>query len=131
MKHRHDEAGFSLIELILVILIMGLALLPLVTQQLESTIHSGDGQAASVAAFLCRERLEEVLADNASPHYGYAAITDARYPAEATIAGFPGFQRTTDVSADSTRGGLTYKAVRVTVTPTTLPAISMTTWVFP
>lgn len=128
MKLR-SEAGFSLMELVIVILVMSVALLPLITQMVQATIHGMDGQAASTAGFLARERLEQVLADANAPGVGYANILTARYPAESPLPGFAGFARTTTVSGDSTWSGLTFRAVAVTVTSPLTPAVTLTTWV--
>lgn len=129
MSGRHAEAGFSLIELVLVILVLGLALLPLLTQMVQTNVSSVDGQAASTAAFLSRERIEQVLADRNAPAIGFAAITNGRYPAESPVNGFPGFTRATSVSADSSYGGLTFRAVTVTVSSARIPPVALTTWV--
>lgn len=129
MKWLKDEAGFSLMELILVIMILSVALLPLITQTVQTTIHATDGQAVSTATFLARERLEQVLADLDAPAVGYANILTARYPAESPVNGFAGYARATTVSADSSWSGLTYRSVAVTVTSALAPPVTLTTWV--
>lgn len=129
MTRRGTEDGFTLLEVVLVILVLGLALLPLLTQTVETNVHAVDAQAASAAVFLCRERTETILADRKAPSIGYAAITNSRYPDESPVAGFPGFSRTTHVSADSSYGGVTFRAVRVTVSGALTPAVSLSTWI--
>lgn len=129
MKRLDNEAGFSLMELILVIMILSVALLPLITQAVQTTIHSGDGQVASTAAFLARERMEVIEVDEDHPAIGFAGVTEARYPDESSIPDFPGYARTVRISPDSTYGGLTYKVVTVAVTPPGGAAVALTTWV--
>lgn len=129
MKPLDNEAGFSLMELILVIMILSVALLPLITQAVQTTIHSGDGQIASTAAFLARERMEIIEVEEDHPAVGYAGITEARYPDESSIRDFPGYVRTVRISPDSTYGGIMFKVVTVTVTPPGGAAVALTTWV--
>lgn len=129
-RARHgNTAGFTLFELVLVIVLLGTATLPLVTQFVETGRHAADGQSAASAVLLARERLEEAAADRDAPGRGYAWITTANYPAESPVAGFPGYTRTTAVSGDSTYDSVTYKVVTVTVIPPTGPAVTAATWV--
>ena len=129
MRRPGSAGGFSLIELVLVILLLGLATLPLVNQITMTSQHAADGQSAASAVLLARERLEEAAADRAAPGRGYAWVTTANYPVENPVAGFPGYSRTTTVSADSTYLSITFKVVTVTVTSPTAPALSTATWV--
>ncbi len=123
------EAGFSLIELVLVILILGLAVLPLVQQMAVSSKHAADGWSTTAATFLARERLEQVQADRNAASRGYAWITGANYPAEASLPGYAGFARTTTVSAESTYQAVAYKTITVSVTSSASPAVTLTGWV--
>lgn len=129
MRLLKSQAGFSLIELVLVIVILGVALLPLVTQMMQSTTHCFDGQTASTAAFLARERVEQIEGDDESPAIDYAGVVASRYPDEAPVAGFPGYQRHVAISADSVYSGVTYKVFRVTVTSDKGLAVTLAGWV--
>lgn len=129
MTLRGNESGFSLIELVLVIMILSVALLPLITQTIQATVHGADGQVVSTAAFLARERMEQVETDEGSTVVGYAGVTNARYPDESSIPGFPGYTRIVRVSADSTFSGQTFKSVKVTATAPNGQAVTLATWV--
>lgn len=124
-----NAAGFSLFELVLVILLLGVATLPLVNQLAVTGQHSADGQSATSAVLLARERMEEAAADRDAPGRGYAWVTAANYPVENPVAGFPGYTRTTTITGDSTYAGIIYKVVTVTVTSPTAPAVTAATWV--
>ena len=129
MKRLKSQAGFSLIELVLVILILGIALLPLVTQMMQSTTHCFDGQTVSTASFLARERLEQILGDENAPAIGYAGIVAARYPDESPVAGFPGYQRQVTISPDSVYSGRAFKAFRVPVASDQGLSVTLASWV--
>lgn len=129
MKAPAGEAGFSLMELIIVILILSIALLPLVSQTVQTTIHSGDGQGVTAATFLAREKLEIIETEEGNPAVDYAGITQARYPDEHSITDFPGYSRFVRISADSVYGSRTFKVVSVTVTSPAGLAATLTTWV--
>lgn len=129
MKAPTGEGGFSLMELILVILILSISLLPLISQVVQTTVHGADGQALTTATFLAREKLELVETESGSAAVDYAGIRNSRYPDENAIPDFPGFSRTVRVSADSLYGGRTYKVVTVTVGAPDGQSVALTTWV--
>jgi prepilin-type N-terminal cleavage/methylation domain-containing protein len=85
--------GLSLIEVVVAIVILGLAVPPLmlsmaagVQQQEESLIQQELTQLAS-------ERMWEVFTDHANPTRGYAYLTNAAYPDEDAPHGLTGYLR--------------------------------------
>ncbi len=125
------EAGFTLVELVLVVVVASVAMFPIAMMFATATADAPEAQIATQAVFLAQERIEAVLADRAAPSRGFAWITSANYPPEPTIPGFPGFSRTVSVSADSTWQGVTFRHVRVTVTHGAIGSVSLDTWVTP
>ena len=114
--------AMSLIEVVLAIVILGLAVPPLMIQ-LGAAVRS---QTTSVLQLnmvqLASERLNEVLADYADQSRGYAYIITGNYPGEADPAGFKGYKRVTTVRevdpADyvSAQPGSGIKRLRIDVT---------------
>lgn len=125
------DGGFTLVELVLVIVVAGVAMFPIAMMFATATADAPQAQIATQAVFLAQERMESILADRAAPSRGFAWITAAHYPPEPTIAGFPGFSRSVSVSADSTWQGVTFRHVRVTVTHGAIGSVSLDTWVTP
>ena len=120
--------GFTLIEVVLVIVVAAVALLPLSMLFANSSIRSGDAQNASVAVQLAEARMEEITADKNSPARGFAYLVPANYPPESPVAAFPGYSRSVAIAPDSTYDGVTFRTVNVTVTSPSIPPVTVTTW---
>ena len=120
--------GFTLIEVVLVIVVAAVALLPLSMLFANSSIRSSDAQNASVAVQLAETRMEEITADKNSPARGFAYLVAANYPAESPVAAFPAYSRSVTIAPDSTYDGLTFRTVSVTVTSPNIPPVTVTTW---
>jgi Tfp pilus assembly protein PilV len=120
--------GFTLIEVVLIIVIAGIAVLPLSMLFANASIHSSDARNASVAAQLAQARMEEIAADKSSPARGFSYIAAANYPAETPIGAFPRYSRTVTVAPDSVYDGVTFRTVTVTVTCANIPPVTVTTW---
>jgi prepilin-type N-terminal cleavage/methylation domain-containing protein len=119
------DAGFTLVELILVVLVATVALYPIASMFANATADSVEPELVTQAVFLAQARLEAALADYHAA--GYAAV--AAYPDETGIAGFPGFVVTVSVSPDSTYDGVAFKHVRATALHAAIPPVSLDTWV--
>ncbi len=120
--------GFTLIEVVLVIVVAAVALLPLSMLFANSSIRSGDAQNASVAVELAETRMEEITADKNSPARGYAYLVAANYPPESPVTAFPAYSRSVTIAPDSTYDGVTFRTVSVTVTSPNIPPVTVTTW---
>jgi len=125
---RRPEAGFTLIEVVLIIVIAAVAVLPLSMLFANTSIRSGDARNAMLAAELAQAKMEEITADKNSPTRGFGYLIAANYPAENPVAAFPAYRRTVAFSADSTYDGITFRTVDVTVTCTNIPPVTLTTW---
>jgi len=122
------QAGFTLIEVILIIVIAGIAVLPLSMLFANTSIHSSDARNATMAAQLAQAKMEELTADKNSPARGFTYMVAGNYPAESPVTAFPGYSRSVTFSADSTYDGVTFRTVTVTVTCANVPPVTVTTW---
>ncbi|RMF61949.1 MAG: hypothetical protein D6743_12840 [Calditrichaeota bacterium] len=102
------ETGFTLIEIVLVIVFLSVALLATMNMMSSSVSGSFDMELSSTAANLANEKMERIFADKRSRGYGY--IVENNYPVETDPDGFSGFTRSVTIITQST-----YKEVRVTV----------------
>lgn len=121
-------AGFTLIEVVLILVMAAVALLPLSMLFANSSIHSSDAHAATVAAQLAEARMEEITADKNSSTRGFAYLAAANYPPENPVAAFPGYSRSVSVAPDSVYDGVTFRTVAVTVTGPGIGPVTLTTW---
>jgi len=122
------SAGFTLVEAVLVVVVAGIALLPLSMLFANTSIRSGDARTATVAAQLAQSKMEEIAADKSSPARGFDYLAGGNYLPEDPVPAFPGYRRTVAVSPDSSFDGIRFRAVTVTVAGGNLPPIALTTW---
>ncbi len=122
------SGGFTLIEVVLVIVIAAIAVLPLSMLFANASIRSGDARNATVAAQLAQTKMEEITADKNSPTRGFTYIVGANYPAESPVVAFPGYSRSVAIAPDSTYDGVAFRTVSVTVTCANIAPITLTTW---
>jgi hypothetical protein len=90
--------AFTLVEAIGAIVLLAIAVPPMLWALRASQIERADPLMISRARWLASEKLEDVIADRYSAVRGFDYITGARYPAEATIAGSPGFSRRVSIA---------------------------------
>jgi hypothetical protein len=50
------------------------------------------------------------------------------YPPETPVTAFPTYSRSVAVAPDSVYDGVTYRTVSVTVTTSSIPPVTLTTW---
>lgn len=124
MKH----SGFTLIEVVLIIVIAGVAVLPLSMLFANASIRSGDARNATVAAQLAQAKMEEIAADKDSPTRGFSYILAGNYPLENPVTAFPGYSRSVVIAVDSTYDGVAFRNVSVTVSCTNIAPVTLTTW---
>ena len=115
MAHRR---AFTLIEAITAMVIMGIAM-PAMLAALSSA-HRGRVAPvmASRARWLAVERLEDIIADRASPARGWEYVVPGNYGDEPSIPEVPGFSRTVQIDEtgpDLATPGEGYKTITVTV----------------
>jgi len=126
--HARPGSGFTLIEVVLILVIAAVSLLPLSMLFATTSIRSGDAHHATVAAQLAEARMEEIAADKNSPTRGFSYLTAANYPPETPVQAFPGYSRSVSIAPDSLYDGVTFRTVSVTVTSPNIPPVTLTTW---
>jgi Tfp pilus assembly protein PilV len=122
------QSGFTLIEVVLIIVVAGVAVLPLSMLFANASIHSGDAKNATVAAQLAQTKMEEIAADKNSPMRGFAYLVAGNYPAESPVTAFPNYSRSVTIAPDSTYDGVTFRTVSVTVTCPNIVPVTLSTW---
>ena len=122
------SSGFTLIEVVLVIVIAAVAVLPLSMLFANASIRSGDARNATVAAQLAQAKMEEIAADKNSSLRGFGFLVAANYPVENPVTAFPGYSRSVSIAPDSTYDGITFRTVSVTVNSPNVPPVTLTTW---
>jgi hypothetical protein len=118
---RRRRKATSIIEIVMAIIILAVSVPPLMsafTQSAHNTIHPTN---ATIASFLATERMEEIVARRYRATDGYANVTTANFPNEASVTNFTRFARSVTVSyvnsaLASVGSDQGYKLVRVTVT---------------
>lgn len=110
--------GLTLIEGLIAIVVISVAMPPMIMAISSAGVRRASQAMALRARWLAAERLEAVLADRHSAARGWSFITSSNYPGESTIAGFPGFSRTTSISdrGPGLGAGTGYRLVSVNVT---------------
>lgn len=117
-NRRFRRRGFTLIEAVAAIVILGIAVPPCLWAIRQAQIHRVSAMLPSKARWLAIEKLEDIIADRHSTTRGFTYLTGANYPNESSIAGSPGFTRSvsfTQTKADLTTAGTGYMKTTVTV----------------
>ena len=71
---RRRERGFSLLEMVIVVIILGIALTPLLNFFAESARRSVSAEMLGVAHFLAIDKAEEILCDRHAPTRGLSYV---------------------------------------------------------
>jgi prepilin-type N-terminal cleavage/methylation domain-containing protein len=115
MTMRRD-AGISLVELMVAMVLLGVALMGLAAAFVPGRVAIQSGDQSTTATFLARRVLEDMR--NRAYDTGTDEITVANFPAATAfgtgdLAGYPTFRRTINIAADTPMAGT--KTVTVTV----------------
>jgi len=94
---RPTRKGVSLIELIAVIVIIGIAMPPMMLTLADSQHRRASPILADTARWLASESLEHIIADRYSHARGYDYITNDNYPPQPQVPGFTHFSRTVNI----------------------------------
>lgn len=118
MRPHRGHRGFSLIEAIIAVVILSVAMPAMLVAVTDAQKKRAGPTQDSKACWLAAEKLEDVIADRHGSSRGYAYVVNANYPAESSVAGFPGYSRNVSIvetDASLSTPGTGYKTVTVTV----------------
>lgn len=110
--------GFSLVEAIVALLIVGVAIPPMLWAMSAAQSRRADAALAATAGWLATEKLEDILADRHSTTRGYNYVAPSIYAPENAVSGFARFSRSVSIAetgADLSTAGTGYKTVTVNV----------------
>jgi prepilin-type N-terminal cleavage/methylation domain-containing protein len=97
VKTATDQAGFTLIETIITLVVLAIAAVGVLSVFIVGTGRSVDPQMLSQAMQLIQEQLDTIHGDRQNPARGFAWIIPGNYPAENPVAGFVDFGRSTSI----------------------------------
>lgn len=96
-----SSKGFTLVEVILVIVILAIAIPGLISSVGFMAARQVNTMGTTIAADLAQEKMEEILGDRMNIGRGFNYIANANYTPESTaptaIAGFPNYIRSVDI----------------------------------
>lgn len=119
--------GFTLIEVILIIIVFAIAIPPLVNL-LSTTLEKSDNSAImSRAVLYAQEKMEQIIADKRNPARGYDWVTaPGTYLSDVPSAGYA--RSVTITTAGNMYNGVAYAFLQVTLTHNNISDIKITTW---
>ena len=113
---RSGQAGFTLLELVMVIMLVAIAAIPILGQFSQAATSLISDEILQTAAQLAQERAEGLLADRRGS--GYAAVPTGTIN-DVLSGAYSGYTRTVTVTSPPTggdcAGGATCKGVVVSV----------------
>lgn len=92
-----NRRALSLVEVVIAIVILGLAVPPLMFQMAAGIQQQESALVQQDLTQLASERMWEVFADHANPTRGYDYIEDSAYPDETAPRGLTGYARQTTI----------------------------------
>ena len=91
------KRGFSLIEIILVMVVLSIGLTTLILVLRYSVIQSANTHFYTIANWLCQERMEEIISERRDN--GFSAVESLMPSVDGNpVPGFSGYRRTTTLS---------------------------------
>ncbi len=92
-----NKRGLSLIEVVIAIIVLGLAVPPLLFQITAGVQQQEAALVQQTMTQLASERMREVFTDHANPTRGYSYIVAAAYPDETAPRGLDGYTRGVEI----------------------------------
>ena len=117
----NGQAGFTLIEIIMVIIFLSVALLATMNMISTSLSKSFDMDIIATANNLANEEMEKIFTDKKSKGYGF--VVPENYPSETNAGGFQGFNRYVTITTN-----LTNKKIVVRVTHASIDDFILTSY---
>jgi len=123
-------SGYSIIELVLAIVMTGIAFPGIVNLFVNVTSNALSAEIMTTANLLAQEQMEIILADKAGTGggFGYSAITTAKYASVNPGSPFSSFTRTVTVTTQNLAGSASYpaKIIVVRVSHSMIPPVILT-----
>jgi len=127
--HRRGDAGFSLIEVVVMVVLLGVVVVPLTQLSVTNVRSVGKYAVTTKAIYDAQSIMEAVLADYGNASRGYSYIrTNYNNVVKATNSGL--FTARVTLSAETVLDGITYTTVTVSLSGGGLPEkVVLSTWV--
>ena len=124
--------GYSLMELIIVIILATVAMPGIVGMYTTTMVNSQKAELMTMSDMLAREQMEIILADKAGTGagFGYANINTAKYASVNPTGYFASFARTVTITTLNPGGLYESKMIVVTVSHTKIPSVVLTGLIF-
>lgn len=119
---RRGEHGFTLIEVILVIVFLGVGFIVTLGAMSSGLQKSVDAELVVTAMALAEEKMEQIRNDKVT--FGYQYILNSNFPPESKLGQHAKFSRSVDVVTFVVAG---YKNVTVKVSRANMPDVELTT----
>ena len=121
-----DSKGYSLIEIIMVVIILAIAIPPIINIFSQNLTHNVNSEIYTKANYFAEKKLEEILADKRSNSYSYI-VAENRYQNDTPGTGF-----TRTISIDENNkiiNGIPYAEIIITVSHSNINNVVLTSWV--
>ncbi len=115
-----NQAGYSLIELIMVVIFVGVAFVATIGMMTGSMQRSADSEIVTRAIFLAEQKMEQIRSDKNS--LGYHHLLNENYPQEQDPEGYEGYLRTVTIQDFGA-----YKEIHVTVSHASIKPVVLVT----
>ena len=120
MRTVSDQSGFTFVEAVIAIVVIGIGLVGLTTIFANSAQNVAGIDQSVTATYLASERLEQLISNRHAGGYNTVAVGTTT---EASVAGFAGFSRVTTIQFVQPSGSIFdvvqsdagYKKIQVTV----------------
>lgn len=126
-RNRCVEYGFTLVEIILVIVVVGAAIVMLGNVTTNGFRQNQASELLTAATALANEKMEQIVADKNSQGWDYVA--EENYPFEASIDHYPLFQRKVEIALEQRLMGVPCKIVEIKVKHPHLREVTLMTMV--
>jgi prepilin-type N-terminal cleavage/methylation domain-containing protein len=122
-----SESGFSLVEVVLAIVIMGIAVVPISRLAIMNLKSGARYTTMTKALFYAQSGMEQLFSDYGAldAGRGYTWVR-SNWPGTSTPA--TGFTRTVTISAQQTLNSVKYVEVHVQISSAGIPTVDLSTW---